>query len=155
MRYNLDDAFIQLGGTLAMQFTLTSAYTRYGCWGLTDDVGNPHRNYKFACLRDLLADTVVTSVSQPSSEDHSYEVSVYPNPSSGVVFLSYELLRSTDISLNIYDLFGQEVYRADIRRQGIGSHVLNWQAENEISGIYYYRLSFGNEFVSGSFVLKN
>ena len=68
---------------------------------------------------------------------------------------TYELLRSTDISLNIYDLFGQEVYRADIRRQGIGSHVLNWQAENEISGIYYYRLSFGNEFVSGSFVLKN
>ncbi|MEZ4930930.1 MAG: hypothetical protein R2788_02205 [Saprospiraceae bacterium] len=30
MRYNLDDAFIQLGGNTAMQFTLTSSYNRYG-----------------------------------------------------------------------------------------------------------------------------
>ncbi len=55
MRYNLDDAFIQLGGTLAMQFTLTSSYNRYGCWGLTDDVNYPDRNYKMAAVRDLSA----------------------------------------------------------------------------------------------------
>ena len=36
MRYNLDDGFIQLGGNLAMQFTLSSAYTRYGCWGFAN-----------------------------------------------------------------------------------------------------------------------
>jgi len=53
-KYNLDDAFFALGANLATQFTLTSAYTRYGCWGLTDDVTNPDRNYKFQAARDLL-----------------------------------------------------------------------------------------------------
>ena len=57
MQYNLKDAFIDLGGALAMQFTLTSAYSRYGCWGLSDDVSVPHRNYKLAAIRDLLMGT--------------------------------------------------------------------------------------------------
>ena len=54
MRYNLDEGFLQLGGKLSMQFTLTSSYNHYGCWGLTDDVNNPDRNYKFQCIKDLL-----------------------------------------------------------------------------------------------------
>jgi len=53
-KYNLDDAFFALGANLATQFTLTSSYQRYGCWGLTDDVTNPDRNYKFQAARDLL-----------------------------------------------------------------------------------------------------
>ena len=59
LRYNFDDAFIQIGGTLAMQFTLTSSYDRYGCWGLTDDVAVPYRNFKLGCLQELLADDTV------------------------------------------------------------------------------------------------
>ena len=55
-KYNLDDAFFGLGANMAVQFTLTSAYTRYGCWGLTDDVAYPDRNYKFQAARDLLGE---------------------------------------------------------------------------------------------------
>lgn len=40
------DGWKNLGGGLAMYFTLSSAYNRYGCWGLTDDYTNPERNYK-------------------------------------------------------------------------------------------------------------
>jgi hypothetical protein len=53
LKYNYDDGFFALGGNLATQFTMTSAYTRYGCWGLTDDVNYPERNYKFQAARDL------------------------------------------------------------------------------------------------------
>ncbi len=35
---NLHDCFFGLGANKAMQFTMTSGYNRYGCWGLTDDV---------------------------------------------------------------------------------------------------------------------
>jgi hypothetical protein len=154
MRYNLDDAFIQLGGTLAMQFTLTSAYTRYGCWGLTDDISNPHRNYKFACLRDLLADTMVTSVLRPSSEYFSYKISVYPNPSADAIFISYELMQPVDVALKIFDLLGRVVHTIDMGAQQSGSHVLKWDAQNQAPGIYYYWVSFGNQFASGSFVLN-
>jgi hypothetical protein len=53
LKYNYDEGFFALGGNLATQFTMTSAYTRYGCWGLTDDVNYPERNYKFQAVREL------------------------------------------------------------------------------------------------------
>lgn len=38
IHYYLRDNWFAMGGDIFMWFTLTSAYSRYGCWGLTDDV---------------------------------------------------------------------------------------------------------------------
>ncbi|MBW8888730.1 MAG: hypothetical protein JF616_13315 [Fibrobacteres bacterium] len=54
LKYNYGAAFLDLGGTLAMQFTLSSGYTRYGCWGLTDDINNPNRNFKYRAMQSLV-----------------------------------------------------------------------------------------------------
>jgi len=51
--YNYDGAFFQVGANLAMQFTLSSAYTRYGCWGLTDDITAPERIPKYNAAKAL------------------------------------------------------------------------------------------------------
>ncbi len=56
LKYNYDDAFFALGANIAIQFTLQSSATRYGFWGLTDDLANPDRNYKFQAMRELLGD---------------------------------------------------------------------------------------------------
>ncbi|MBN2344731.1 MAG: hypothetical protein JXX29_01825 [Deltaproteobacteria bacterium] len=56
LQYNYGDAFLDLGGNLAMHFILSSAYTRYGSFGLTDDITNPNRNYKYGALQELAAD---------------------------------------------------------------------------------------------------
>ncbi len=54
LKYNYDDAFFALGGNLAVDLALSSSYARWGCWGLTDDVTNPDRNYQFEAARELL-----------------------------------------------------------------------------------------------------
>jgi hypothetical protein len=51
---NFADCFWDLGGKLAMQFTLSGAYSRYGAWGLTDDVSKPDRNTLFQEVRQLI-----------------------------------------------------------------------------------------------------
>ncbi len=152
MRYNLDEAFIQLGGTLAMQFTLTSGYNRYGCWGLTDDVNVPHRNFKFACLRDLLKGDTTTSITYLGNE-FVKDVKVYPNPTSGAVNFSYKLRTSNDVKLKIYNILGHEVENIKINNQQIGSHILTWQPKNDKYGMYFYQLTSGNKFTNGSFVV--
>jgi hypothetical protein len=53
-RRNFADCFWDLGGNLAMQFTLAGAYSRYGAWGLTDDVSHPDRNALFPGVRELI-----------------------------------------------------------------------------------------------------
>ena len=51
---NFADCFWDLGGNLAMQFTLSGSYSRYGAWGLTDDVSKPDRNALFPEVRQLI-----------------------------------------------------------------------------------------------------
>jgi hypothetical protein len=53
LKYDYGAGFLDLGGTLAMQFTLSSGYTRYGCWGLTDDINHPNRNFKYRAMQSL------------------------------------------------------------------------------------------------------
>jgi hypothetical protein len=51
---NFADCFWDLGGNLAMQFTLAGPYSRYGAWGLTDDVSKPDRNALFQEVCQLI-----------------------------------------------------------------------------------------------------
>ncbi len=51
---NFATNFWDLGGNIAMQFTLASPYNRYGAWGLTDDINVPDRNFLFAAVRELI-----------------------------------------------------------------------------------------------------
>ena len=55
LKNNYGPAFLDLGGNLAMHFILSSAYTRYGSFGLTDDITIPERNHKYGALRELAA----------------------------------------------------------------------------------------------------
>jgi hypothetical protein len=51
---NFATNFWDLGGNIAMQFTLASPYNRYGAWGLTDDINIPDRNFLFAAVREMI-----------------------------------------------------------------------------------------------------
>jgi hypothetical protein len=37
-----------------MQFTLAGPYSRFGAWGLTDDIAIPDRNSLFGAVRQLI-----------------------------------------------------------------------------------------------------
>jgi len=69
---NYRQGWSDIGGGLALYFTLTSGYNRYGCWGITDDPSNPDRNYKMAALRTLVP--VSTSVADNTMQNSLQEV---------------------------------------------------------------------------------
>ena len=66
MIHDLRDNWFPIGGGLFMYLELVSGYNRYGSWGLTDDVTNPDRNYKFAAVRELLGDTGTPPTATPT-----------------------------------------------------------------------------------------
>lgn len=143
MRYNLDDAFIQLGGTLAMQFTLTSGYNRYGCWGLTDDVTNPHRNFKFGCIKSLLPDppsAVIEGIGEKLA------ISVSPNPSSATA--SFEIqavhLSEGNLNLEIFDGFGRQV-----KSEQVTSNPFSLDTAVLPDGLYFFLLRKNGERLGG------
>jgi hypothetical protein len=52
--HDLRNNWYALGGGLFMYFTLSSAYSRYGCWGLTDDITKLNTP-KFRAVKQLLS----------------------------------------------------------------------------------------------------
>ena len=53
---NLTEEFWGGGGNLAMQFTLSAPYGRFGAYGLTDDIATPDRNSLFQGVRELVGE---------------------------------------------------------------------------------------------------
>ena len=71
----------------------------------------------------------------------------YPNPFNPVTVINYQLPKTSDVKLSIYDALGQEVKILVNKSQNAGNHSIEWNAGAFPSGVYFYRLEAGS-FVS-------
>jgi hypothetical protein len=120
--YNYDTAFFQLGANLGMQFTLSSAYTRYGCWGLTDDIAKPQRNAKYTAAK-LLAERYPASVHEERIASGLLPRDVvYAQRFGKNITITYLLRSPSDVTLSLWNVKGQPVAQSFFRRQAAGRH---------------------------------
>ena len=69
----------------------------------------------------------------------------YPNPFNPTTTIRYDLPKSANVSLKIYNILGQLVATLVDERKEAGHYQVRWNA-NVASGIYFYRLH-AEEFV--------
>ncbi len=67
----------------------------------------------------------------------------YPNPFNPVTIISYALPANNFVTLNIYNLLGQQVATLVHEIQGAGWHEVSFDASSLPSGIYMYRIQAG------------
>ena len=67
----------------------------------------------------------------------------YPNPFNPMTTIEYSLPNMGEVSLIVYNLLGEEVTRLISEIQQAGYHKVTWDASNNSSGIYFYRLQSG------------
>ena len=63
----------------------------------------------------------------------------YPNPFNPATTIGFSLKTASDYSLTIYNVTGQVVAQFN-GSANAGSHTINWDASNQASGIYFYKL---------------
>ena len=99
--------------------------------------------------------TVIVGV-EPGTEQAiptTYELSQnYPNPFNPETVIRYALPKSSDVSLVIYNIMGQEIIRWDQSNVQPGYYEKTWNGTNHLgvqvsSGIYIYRILAG-EYIS-------
>ncbi len=71
----------------------------------------------------------------------------YPNPFNSSTVISYSLNNPTNVTLNIYDLHGRKMETLNNEFQSANTYFVHFDASNYASGIYFYKLTIGNEFV--------
>jgi hypothetical protein len=72
----------------------------------------------------------------------------FPNPFNPLTRISYILPQSNHVHLTIYDLMGRKIQTMVNEYQAVGSYSVDFDASHLSSGIYFYQLKVGNNFVA-------
>jgi predicted outer membrane repeat protein len=97
--------------------------------------------------------SIPVGVKHPPVVSRQISVSSYPNPFADQTTIEYILDKPGKITLTIYDQIGQQVAAHAVERQDRGKHQLIWNAEGLPSGLYFYRLTAGNQSSTGKMVV--
>jgi hypothetical protein len=71
----------------------------------------------------------------------------YPNPFNPSTTIKYELPKSSDVRLSVFDILGREVSVLVNERRDAGVHEVKFDGSNLASGVYLYRLT-SRDFVA-------
>jgi hypothetical protein len=71
----------------------------------------------------------------------------YPNPFNSNTKFQFTISKSGFLTLNIYDLLGQKVATLVEGKLEAGDHTVQFNASALASGVYFYRLQAGQDFV--------
>lgn len=71
----------------------------------------------------------------------------YPNPFNPSTLIQFALPRAAEVQLTVYDALGREVRVLADGRRPAGTHTIRFDGRNLSSGLYFYRIRAGEEFV--------
>ena len=95
----------------------------------------------------IITTHIPVSVDIPS-QPIEYKLSQnYPNPFNPTTTIKYSIPTDGFVKLNVFNALGEEVSTLVSAFTEAGNHIVNFEAANFSSGIYYYRLEAG-DFVS-------
>jgi hypothetical protein len=77
----------------------------------------------------------------------------YPNPFNPTTSISFELNKTQNVSLVVYNLLGQQVLNLVNDRLESGQHKINVNAANLASGIYLYKLTTNSQSLTKKMIL--
>lgn len=67
----------------------------------------------------------------------------YPNPFNPVTNISYQISKSVQVTLKVYNPIGQRVATLVNGQQVAGYYLVSWQADDVPNGVYFYKLQAG------------
>ena len=107
--------------------TVESSFAAYLCYASGNFVGM----------------TTDISDEEPLPSDFSIAQN-YPNPFNPRTTIEYNLPKSADVSLEVFDILGRKVETLVNTEQEAGPHVVSWDGSRYASGTYFYRIQAGD-----------
>ncbi|MDD3731826.1 MAG: T9SS type A sorting domain-containing protein, partial [candidate division Zixibacteria bacterium] len=68
----------------------------------------------------------------------------YPNPFNPYTEIGFDLPSPCNVKLEIFNIMGQKVATLIDKNLEAGHHTLQWDASNQASGVYFYKITAGD-----------
>jgi hypothetical protein len=105
----------------------------------------------------VVKNDIATSVKE-NSKNHPTEFELmqnYPNPFNPSTTITYEIPKRTHVTLEIYDVLGRRIATLVNQMQDEGKYKTIWDANKISSGVYFYRLTAGQQvFVKKMVIIR-
>lgn len=90
---------------------------------------------------------------QPEVPDSYVILSNYPNPFNARTNIVFNLPSRSNVSLDIYNINGQVIESFNRNYLEAGRHSFAWVAADYPSGIYMYKLTYGDSIITNKMIL--
>jgi hypothetical protein len=70
-----------------------------------------------------------------------FEITLYPNPTTGIFKMKYTLENDSDVGFDIWDMTGRVIEQRQIKSQSPGSHEEEFNLRNMPDGVYIVKVS--------------
>jgi hypothetical protein len=90
---------------------------------------------------------IITNVQDQSAGSLVHLINLqqnYPNPFNPTTTIEFNLPKTSNVLLKIFNILGEEVSTLVSNRLSAGSHTYEWDASNLSGGVYIYRLEAGD-----------
>ncbi|MCW8848833.1 MAG: lamin tail domain-containing protein, partial [Melioribacteraceae bacterium] len=93
---------------------------------------------------------IITGIEKVANIVNEYSLKAYPNPFNPSTKIEYEMEKSSDINLTVFDLLGRSVWSLEQKNMSKGKHSLYWNGVDNngrelVTGIYFLNID-GNAF---------
>jgi hypothetical protein len=121
-------------------FTLTAPST--GTFKVNAGFKSPNRRWDSTTVTIVLADIGDNLI---ESTHRTYKLNNnYPNPFNPSTKISYSIPRKSMVTLEVYDLAGNQISTLVNEEKSAGSYEVVFEASQLTSGVYFYTLRTGN-----------
>lgn len=100
-------------------------------------------------VNSIVIGQFLEAIAENSININKYSFSNYPNPFSYQSKFEYTLPHRSNVSLSIYNTYGQLVSMPINEMQSTGNHQVELKSTNLPAGIYYYRLLIDEDLIMG------
>ena len=69
----------------------------------------------------------------------------YPNPFRKQTQITYALPSSMEVKVELYDVLGKKLKNLEVGKQSKGEHNIIFEGDDRSDGVYFVKLTFGEE----------
>ena len=114
-----------------------------------DNSGNLSDDYTLYVDCEYTYEVITGSVNDIAMDDL---LSVYPNPTTGVIILNTNLPENQEVNIAVYNTMGQEVAAVQNGKVSNGQYTID--LANHANGIYYVKMNLNGNIITKKVVLN-